>query len=85
MLTQNWKGIFGKFQKAEIEAMQAQVDFAEHLEVGGSREKENQRLMSEMWNFKAIFLDMGDKIRNTFAKMANALSRCDGGKMKLGL
>ena len=40
--------------------------------------------MSKMGNFKAIVSDVKDAIRNTFVKMANALSGRDGARNESG-
>ena len=51
---------------------------------GESREKQKRRLMSQMENGKAIVSDAKDTIRSNFAKMASALSGCEGSKNEVG-
>ena len=74
-------GYFGKLQKSEIEALQVQGDFGGHLEVRKVNKTKNRWLGGKMGKFKAAVSDVGDTIRNTFARMANALSGSDGPKL----
>ena len=72
---------FGKLQKSEIEAHQVQGDFGGYLEERKVNKAENRRLWSKMGKSKAIVSDMEERIRSTFARMANARSGCDGPKL----
>ena len=71
-------GYFGKFLNAEISALQAQGNSGGHLAARRVIETKNQRLEIKMGKSKAIVSDVKYAIRNTFAKMANALSGFEG-------
>ena len=76
--------IISENTKSEIEALQAQGDFGDHLEVREVNKSKNQRLGSKMEKSKAIISDMEDTIRNTFVGMANALSGSEGATINTG-
>ena len=78
LFLQKLDGYFGKFTNAEITALQVQGDFGDNLGVRKVTKTKNRRLWSKMGKSKAIVSDMKDTIRNTFVKMANALSGCEG-------
>ena len=75
---------FGKFQKSQISALQAQGNFGGHLEFRKVAKSKSQRLESKMGKFKTIIQDMEETIRNTFARFANVLSRSEMGKIPAG-
>ena len=71
-------------RKAEITALRLRGDFGGAFGCKGSCDKQKSKLNEQMGNSEAIVSDAKDAIRNTFAKMANALPGCEGSKDDVG-
>ena len=71
-------GYFGKLRRSEIEVLQAQGDFGDHLEVRKVNKTKNQRLERKLEKSKAIAPGGKETIRNTFVRMVDSLSRSEG-------
>ena len=68
-------------QNSQIDVLQVKGNFGDHLEVRKVNKTKNQRLESKMGKSKTTVSDVGDTIRNTFVRMANALSGSEGAKI----
>ena len=68
-------------RNSQIDVLQVKGNFGDHLEVRKVNKTKNQRLEGKMGKSETIVSGVKDTIRNTSARMANALSGSEGAKI----